>query len=53
MYIRMMGAEGLKAATETAILSASIHQRPPQGLLPTLCASETRMEKAATWLRAF
>ncbi|BEU96355.1 aminomethyl-transferring glycine dehydrogenase [Acidovorax sp. DW039] len=40
MYIRMMGAEGLKAATETAILSANYISARLKDHYPTLYASE-------------
>jgi glycine dehydrogenase len=40
MYCRMMGAEGLKLATETAILSANYISRRLQAHYPTLYASE-------------
>ncbi len=39
MYIRMMGADGLKAATETAILSANYISARLKGHYPTLYAS--------------
>lgn len=39
-YIRMMGAEGLKAATETAILSANYISARLKDHYPTLYASE-------------
>ncbi len=39
MYIRMMGAEGLKHATETAILSANYISKRLAGHYPTLYAS--------------
>lgn len=39
MYIRMMGAEGLKAATETAILSANYISARLKDHYPTLYAS--------------
>ena len=44
MYIRMMGAEGLKAATETAILCANYISARLR-IYPTLYASEGKMEK--------
>jgi glycine dehydrogenase len=40
MYIRMMGAEGLKHATETAILSANYISKRLADHYPTLYASE-------------
>ena len=40
MYIRMMGAEGLQAATETAILSANYISARLKKYYPTLYASE-------------
>ena len=40
MYIRMMGAEGLQAATETAILSANYISARLKDHYPTLYASE-------------
>ncbi|WP_374670943.1 aminomethyl-transferring glycine dehydrogenase [Acidovorax temperans] len=40
MYIRMMGADGLKAATETAILSANYISARLKDHYPTLYASE-------------
>ena len=40
MYVRMMGAEGLKAATETAILSANYISARLRDHYPTLYASE-------------
>jgi glycine dehydrogenase len=40
MYIRMMGAEGLKAATEVAILSANYISARLQDHFPTLYKSE-------------
>ncbi|MFN3376643.1 MAG: aminomethyl-transferring glycine dehydrogenase [Burkholderiaceae bacterium] len=40
MYIRMMGAEGLQAATETAILSANYISARLRGHYDTLYASE-------------
>ena len=42
MYIRMMGAEGLQAATETAILSANYISARLKDHYPTLYASEGR-----------
>ncbi|MEJ2804475.1 aminomethyl-transferring glycine dehydrogenase [Comamonadaceae bacterium PP-2] len=40
MYVRMMGAEGLKAATETAILGANYISARLRDHYPTLYASE-------------
>ncbi|KAF1021248.1 MAG: Glycine dehydrogenase (decarboxylating) [Paracidovorax wautersii] len=40
MYVRMMGAEGLKAATETAILSANYISARLRDHYPTLYASD-------------
>ncbi|ROR17023.1 glycine dehydrogenase [Comamonas sp. BIGb0124] len=40
MYVRMMGTEGLKAATETAILSANYISARLRDHYPTLYASE-------------
>src|SRR5690606_19584190 len=40
MYCRMMGAEGLQAATETAILSANYISARLKDHYPTLYASE-------------
>jgi glycine dehydrogenase len=40
MYIRMMGADGLRAATETAILSANYISAKLRAHYPTLYASE-------------
>jgi glycine dehydrogenase len=39
MYIRMMGADGLKHATEVAILSANYISRGSNDHYPTLYAS--------------
>ncbi len=41
MYIRMMGADGLKHATETAILSANYISKRLKDHFPTLYASES------------
>ncbi len=46
MYIRMMGAEGLKAATETAILSANYISARLKDHYPTLYASEGKDGKS-------
>ncbi|MBJ2164696.1 aminomethyl-transferring glycine dehydrogenase [Acidovorax sp. IB03] len=46
MYIRMMGAEGLKAATETAILSANYISACLKDHYPTLYASEGKDGKS-------
>ena len=43
MYIRMMGAEGLQAATEAAILSGQLHQRTPQTTTPRCTPAKTAM----------
>ena len=45
MYIRMMGAEGLKQATETAILSANYISARLKDHFPTLYASEGKNGK--------
>ena len=46
MYIRMMGAEGLKAATETAILRANYISARLKDHYPTLYASEGKDGKS-------
>lgn len=46
MYIRMMGADGLKAATETAILSANYISARLKDHYPTLYASEGKDGKS-------
>jgi glycine dehydrogenase len=42
MYCRMMGAEGLKLATETAISERQLHQRPPASALPHAVCQRAR-----------